>query len=161
MTYTIFLRQRARKAYLALDRPVRKRIDEAIDKLAADPRPPGTKPLTGEPGVFRIRIGDYRVLYEIHEERLIVEVIDVGHRREIYRSVTQPSPRLFRAMQQGLLDVPRLRSVRARPWPDGPPYPGPHPGRRFGGQPLWAGPGMKEPAVWVTRESYWVLVTAG
>jgi mRNA interferase RelE/StbE len=83
--YTIVLLPRARRAYLALDGPVRKRVGEAIDKLAADPRPRGTKPLTGEPGVLRIRVGDYRVLYEIHDDRVLVEVIDVGHRREIYR----------------------------------------------------------------------------
>jgi mRNA interferase RelE/StbE len=85
VSYAIVLLPRARKAYLALDGPVRKRVGEAVDKLAADPRPPGTKPLTGEPGVLRIRVGDYRILYEIYDDRLLIEVIDVGHRREIYR----------------------------------------------------------------------------
>ena len=53
---------RAREAFLALDKPVRRRIGEAIDALAADPRPAAAKMITGAHGVLRIRVGDYRVL---------------------------------------------------------------------------------------------------
>jgi mRNA interferase RelE/StbE len=49
------------------------------------PRPPGAKALTGMTSVLRIRVGDYRILYEVQDDRLMVLVIDVGHRREIYR----------------------------------------------------------------------------
>lgn len=84
MTYRIEWRPRARKAFLALDKPVRRRIGEAVDALAADPRPAAAKMITGAHGVLRIRIGDYRVLYTIDEGQLIVLVLDAGHRSEIY-----------------------------------------------------------------------------
>jgi mRNA interferase RelE/StbE len=84
VTYRIEWRPRARKAFLALDKPVRRRIGEAVDALAADPRPAAAKMLTGVHGVLRIRVGDYRVLYTIDEGQLIVLVLDAGHRSEIY-----------------------------------------------------------------------------
>ena len=82
--YRIEWRPRARKAFLALDKPVRRRIGEAVDALAADPRPAAAKMITGAHGVLRIRVGDYRVLYTIDEGQLIVLVLDAGHRSEIY-----------------------------------------------------------------------------
>ena len=84
MRYRIEWRPRARKAFLALDKPVRRRIGEAVDALAADPRPAAAKMITGAHGVLRIRVGDYRVLYTIDEGQLIVLVLDAGHRSEIY-----------------------------------------------------------------------------
>ncbi len=85
MSYEIVVKPRARKAFLSLDRQVRKRVGAAIDGLAAQPRPPGAKALAGTTGVVRIRVGDYRILYEVHDDQLVVLVIDVGHRRDIYR----------------------------------------------------------------------------
>jgi mRNA interferase RelE/StbE len=86
VVYRIEWRPRARKAFLALDKPVRQRIAAVVDKLADDPRPAGVKALTGMAGVFRIRVADsYRVLYTIDDTVLLVLVFDVGHRREIYR----------------------------------------------------------------------------
>jgi mRNA interferase RelE/StbE len=85
VTYRIEWRPRARKAFLALDKPVRRRIGEAVDALAADPRPAAAKMITGAHGVLRIRVGDYRVLYTIDEGQLIVLVLDAWHRSEIYR----------------------------------------------------------------------------
>jgi mRNA interferase RelE/StbE len=84
VTYRIQWRPRARKAFLSLDKPVRCRVGEAVDALAADPRPAAAKMITGAHGVLRIRIGDYRVLYTIDEGQLIVLVLDAGHRSEIY-----------------------------------------------------------------------------
>ena len=84
MRYRIEWRPRARKAFLALDKPVRRRIGEAVDALAADPRPAAAKIITGAHGVLRIRVGDYRVVYTIDEGELIVLVLDAGHRSEIY-----------------------------------------------------------------------------
>ena len=84
MTYSIQWRPRARKAFLSLDKPVRRRIGEAVDALAAEPRPAAAKMITGAHGVLRIRVGDYRVLYTIDEGQLIVLVLDAGHRSEIY-----------------------------------------------------------------------------
>jgi mRNA interferase RelE/StbE len=82
--YRIEWRPRARKAFLALDKPVRRRIGEAVDALAADPRPAAAKMITGAHGVLRIRVGDYKVVYTIDEGELIVLVLDAGHRSEIY-----------------------------------------------------------------------------
>jgi mRNA interferase RelE/StbE len=64
-----------------------KRIRERIDGLAADPRPPGVKKLKGEPDLYRLRSGNYRIIYSIEDVRLIVLVIRIGHRREVYRGL--------------------------------------------------------------------------
>lgn len=59
--------------------------DAAIDDLANDPRPTGCVKLAGEEALYRVRVGDYRILYQIHDRALLVVVIEIGHRREIYR----------------------------------------------------------------------------
>ena len=84
MTYRIEWRPRARKAFLALDKPVRRRIGEAAGALAADPRPAAAKMITGAHGVLRIRAGDYRVLCTVDEGKLMVLVPGAGHRSEVY-----------------------------------------------------------------------------
>jgi mRNA interferase RelE/StbE len=66
-----------------LDRGIARRIGEAITDLGNNPRPPGSKKLVGV-DAWRIRIGDWRVIYQIHDDRLIVLVVRVGHRRDIY-----------------------------------------------------------------------------
>ena len=58
---------------------------KALRGLEADPRPPGSLKLQGSEALYRIRIGDYRVVYEIHEAVLVVLVVRIAHRREIYR----------------------------------------------------------------------------
>lgn len=72
-------------AHLAL--AVQRRIRSAIDHLAVDPRPSGVVRLTNTSSkpAWRIRVGDYRVIYEIHDDQLLVLVIRIGHRREVYR----------------------------------------------------------------------------
>jgi mRNA interferase RelE/StbE len=85
VTYKIIVQPRARKAYLALQGSARKRVGAAIDALASEPRPHGAKALTSMAGVLRVRVGDYRIMYEVQDDRLVVLVIAVGHRREIYR----------------------------------------------------------------------------
>ena len=57
-----------------------------IENLAENPRPPGAIKLAGQEA-YRIRVGDYRVVYAIADERLVILVVDVGHRREIYRGL--------------------------------------------------------------------------
>jgi mRNA interferase RelE/StbE len=86
-SYRIELTRDALRALAKLDKPVRRRIQTAIDKLADDPRPAGTIALRGYPGAFRVRAGDYRIVYVVNDDRLLVVVIDVGHRREIYRNL--------------------------------------------------------------------------
>ncbi len=61
------------------------RIAGAIDKLALEPRPAGSVKLVGFDIEYRIRVGDYRVIYQIHDSILIVLVIEIGHRKDIYR----------------------------------------------------------------------------
>jgi len=67
-----------------LEASARARIGAVIDLLADTPRPPGAKKLVGGAGEWRVHTGDYRVAYEIHDEVLLVLVIAVGHRRDIY-----------------------------------------------------------------------------
>jgi mRNA interferase RelE/StbE len=85
MTYGVELKRSARKTFLSLPRDVQRRVAVVIDGLAANPRPPGVRKLTGSDVLYRTRIGDYRVVYEIYDDRLLVMVIKLGHRREIYR----------------------------------------------------------------------------
>lgn len=59
----------------------RRRIQGVIDLLAGNPRPPAAKPLVGGAGEWRVRTGDYRILYEIHDQELLILVLRVGHRR--------------------------------------------------------------------------------
>ncbi|MBA2322667.1 MAG: type II toxin-antitoxin system RelE/ParE family toxin [Pseudonocardiales bacterium] len=82
--YRIEVLPAASKTLRKLDPPVARRIRPAIDRLAINPRPPGTKALTGKPGLLRIRVGDYRIVYQVQDTRLVVLVISVDHRREVY-----------------------------------------------------------------------------
>ena len=84
MTYAVDILRSAQKELARLDRQDHPRIIAAIESLAHDPRPPGSKKLTGRPA-WRIRIGPYRVIYEIHDGKLTVLVVAVGHRSEVYR----------------------------------------------------------------------------
>ena len=85
MPYAVEFVATAREAFDALPRPVQIRVGRAIDRLAENPRPRGAKVLQGKKGLLRVRVGDYRVLYQIVKERLVVLVVKVGHRREVYR----------------------------------------------------------------------------
>ena len=84
MRYTLVIERRAQKALARIEQRDRGRIANAIRGLARDPRPPGVKRLTGR-DAYRLRVGDYRVLYEIEGQQLVVLGVEVGHRREIYR----------------------------------------------------------------------------
>jgi mRNA interferase RelE/StbE len=66
---------------------VRTRIDRAILGLAEDPRPPGARKLAGATSLWRIRVGRWRILYTIEDARLVVLVVAVGHRRQVYRDL--------------------------------------------------------------------------
>ena len=86
MPYTVSIKPRAEK-YLAAIRDVRLslRLREAIDALAENPRAPGNVKLQGEGELYRVRVGDYRIVYQIQDAVLVVLVVQIGHRREIYR----------------------------------------------------------------------------
>ena len=64
---------------------VLRRIARAIEALAENPRPPGAQAIQGGGSPFRIRVGDYRILYNIEDRVLLVLVVRIGHRREVYR----------------------------------------------------------------------------
>lgn len=74
----------AARALAKLEPAVQRRIAQRIDRLAVDPRVDATK-LRGAHDVWRARVGDYRILYAIEDERLVVLVIKIGHRRDVYR----------------------------------------------------------------------------
>lgn len=84
-TYRIEINKAAGREIEALPVQVRLRVLAAVNLLAANPRPPGVDSIKGQPGCFRIRVGDYRVIYEVKDAVLVVTVVRVGHRREVYR----------------------------------------------------------------------------
>lgn len=85
MTYTVEISSSAAKSLAKIDKKTRLRIVGAIELLAVEPRPSGVKMLRrGEQGRWRARVGDYRIVYAIEDDRLIVLVLRVAHRREVY-----------------------------------------------------------------------------
>ena len=86
MTYTVSIAPAAERQLRKFDPQVRRRVQAAIDLLAGEPRPPRAIQLVGGSGEWRVRTGDYRIVYEIRDEQLIVLVLRVGHRREIDQS---------------------------------------------------------------------------
>lgn len=83
MPYQVVLKKQVIKTLETVREPYYAEIKAAIYELANDPRPSGCKKLRGRAG-YRIRIGDYRIIYDVFDDVLTVEVIAVGHRREIY-----------------------------------------------------------------------------
>lgn len=83
--YEVQVARRAVKALARLPRREQQRIRAAIDLLADEPRPPGCVALKGEERAYRVRVGDYRIVYEVYDDRLVVLLVRVGHRRDIYR----------------------------------------------------------------------------
>ena len=81
--YVVVLTKTAQKQLDKLPDQVANTLLEAIELLAGDPRPDGCKKLKGRSG-YRIRKGDYRIIYDIHDDVLTIEVVAVGHRRQIY-----------------------------------------------------------------------------
>jgi mRNA interferase RelE/StbE len=81
--YRIELRPAVVRALRKLDPPVARRLQAAIALLAEDPRPPASRPLRGRPA-WRVRVGDYRVIYTIEDDVLLIVVVTLGHRRDIY-----------------------------------------------------------------------------
>jgi mRNA interferase RelE/StbE len=86
MAYTVELTARAARDLRAIPRPDQVRIARRLDGLAENPRPYGVRKLEGEEDLSRIRVGDFRVIYTVLDRRLVVLVIRVGHRRDVYRS---------------------------------------------------------------------------
>ena len=85
MAHTIEFRPGARRDFQRLSPDVQSRLQPHIDTLAQTPRPPGCKKLRGETNLWRVRAGDYRIVYQIHDAVLLVVVVTIAHRREVYR----------------------------------------------------------------------------
>jgi mRNA interferase RelE/StbE len=83
VSYRIELRPAAVRALKKLDPPIRRRIQGAITLLAEDPRPPAARALRGRPGL-RVRVGDHRIVYTVADDVLLIVVVTVGHRRDVY-----------------------------------------------------------------------------
>jgi mRNA interferase RelE/StbE len=85
MTYSIEISTSAAKSLGKLEKSNRLRIVGVIELLGVDPRPPGPKMLRGgEHGRWRVRVGDYRIVYTIEDDRLLILVLRIAHRREVY-----------------------------------------------------------------------------
>lgn len=87
MPYEIVVAPKAKRDLAALPRNALSKIDSHILSLPSNPRPVGSKKLKGLENVFRIRVGDYRIIYEIQDKRLVLLVIRVGHRKDIYKGL--------------------------------------------------------------------------
>jgi len=84
MAYSVSFSVAARREFHALETTMRERVLRAVQRLALDPyRAPNVKALKG--GGYRLRVGDYRVLYELKNDILVVLVVQIAHRREVYR----------------------------------------------------------------------------
>ena len=84
MSYDVRLAPAAVRQLRKLEPAGRRRVQAAIDLLAAEPRPPSARQLVGGAGEWRVRTGDFRIIYEIRDAELIVLVVKVGHRRDVY-----------------------------------------------------------------------------
>jgi mRNA interferase RelE/StbE len=85
MPYEIHIDDRAFGDLKRVDKGDLEKIDASILALKDDPRPRGCKQLAGYPGIFRVRCGDYRIIYRVEEGKLLVLVVYVGHRRDVYK----------------------------------------------------------------------------
>jgi len=85
MAYVVRISQHAARSFHKLSRDVQIRLYTAIEPLKGNPRPPGAEKLKGSNDTCRIRVGNYRILYEIRDKELIVYIVEAGHRWEVYR----------------------------------------------------------------------------
>lgn len=86
MAYQVSILPEALRTLTKLDEGVRRRVAAKIDQLAENPRPSGAKALQGDrKGYLRIRVGDWRVVYRVEDDKLLVLVVRIGHRGEVYR----------------------------------------------------------------------------
>lgn len=85
--YTVILERRVEKALRRLPRDVLMRVDRALLDLADDPRPAGCKKLKGYENLYRLRVGDWRLIYAVEEDQLVVLVIEIAPRGEAYREL--------------------------------------------------------------------------
>lgn len=87
MKYRIEIAEKIEKKLVRLNKKDKERIIEKIDSLAENPRPDDCKKLKGNqrPPLYRVRSGNYRIVYSIHDDVLLVLVVEIGHRKDVYR----------------------------------------------------------------------------
>lgn len=83
-TYTVIIERKASKTLLSLEPRQRARIAGAIELLAQNPFPPSARKLTNR-AAYRVRVGDYRIIYTVHERTITIAVLGIGHRKDVYR----------------------------------------------------------------------------
>jgi mRNA interferase RelE/StbE len=83
--YSLRFAESAARSLKKLPPPIRTRIAARIESLAANPYPSGVRKLAVEEHAYRIRVGDYRVVYDVLEEMIVVLILRIGHRKEVYR----------------------------------------------------------------------------
>ena len=84
--YTVRFASTATRDFRRLPVQIQDRVRFAIRRLAVNPRPPGVRKLSGNAADYRIRVGQYRVLYDINDAEILVYIVRIGHRREVYRN---------------------------------------------------------------------------
>lgn len=87
MTYDIEVSEAAKKYLRQISKIDAKKIGKKIDNLVKNPRPQGVEKLSGEENIYRVRSGDYRIIYQIEDKILHILVLKVGHRKEVYRKL--------------------------------------------------------------------------
>ena len=85
MAYAIKIKKSALKTIKRVEKSVKVKIWTAISELSDDPRPPGCVKMSGAEDLWRIRVGDWRIVYQIRDREMVILVVRVGHRREVYR----------------------------------------------------------------------------
>ena len=83
--HRIELKSSAAKSLDRLPVDLQKRIVRAVEILAGNPRPPGVVTMAGDDNLWHVRVGDFRIVYEIHDDVLLVMVLRIGHRGDVYR----------------------------------------------------------------------------
>ncbi len=86
MAYSVQFTKAAAKGFRTLPAKDKERVSQAIDGLANDPWPIKARTLSGHPGLLRIRVGNYRIVYQVEEDSIIL-IIVVGHRKDVYRKL--------------------------------------------------------------------------
>lgn len=84
LSYRIEFTTKAADSFAKLPKEIQAKLADQIDRLAEDPRPPGCRKITGHDDCYRIRQGDYRIVYAVIQQELYVLIVRAGHRKEIY-----------------------------------------------------------------------------
>jgi mRNA interferase RelE/StbE len=86
--YKVIWKRSAKKELKKLPKDIIVNIISAVESLKNEPRPVGVKKLVGTQHTYRQRIGNYRIVYSIENELLVIEVVRIGHRKDVYRNIT-------------------------------------------------------------------------